>query len=92
MNNTEEQPLNQVQEQEPNQQQRSQPIEVSNIIETVIIVLVLTIKAQSITYADGTEEQTGNHGAELRISLDRETYTDVFPDVTTNTDPTQESI
>lgn len=65
--------------QQNNEQQRDTvPIHIVQRHEVLTITVIYTTDIQDFTYADGTEEQIGNARAELRISLDRDTYVDDY--------------
>jgi hypothetical protein len=60
------------------------PVQVVHSHGVLTITVTLTTDIQSYIYADGTEEQVGNQRAELRITLDRDTYTDDFTGTPSN--------
>lgn len=60
------------------EQQDQSPLQVTHTHGVLTIVITLITDIQDYVYADGTEEQVGNQRAELRITLDRDTYVDDY--------------
>jgi hypothetical protein len=73
---------------QPQQEQGNLPAISTYTQGVVVIILSLITDIQDVTYADETEEQVGIQRAELRITIDRDQYTDVYAD--TNAEPSQE--
>lgn len=72
------------QEQQTSDSQENQgqtPIQVTHTHGVLTITVTFITDIQDLIYADGTQEQIGNERAELRITLDRDTYIDDYTHV-----------